>query len=83
MRGTRTKSKCFLVIQEGGTSDELYAHGFDTRAAARRYRRNCETDGAYRTSEVLEVPRTLMDHPDFMEVAEAIAGASISVDFPS
>lgn len=76
-----TKS-AFLVIQEGGSSMEMYAHGHDTLEDADADRFSCRDNGSYRTSEVIEVPETLASHPDFWEIAEQIARAALEVDYP-
>ena len=56
-----------LVMQQGGSSREFYAHLFDRLAHAKAYRRSCE-EGAYNTSEPLRVPealaRVLRKNPD-------------------
>jgi hypothetical protein len=76
-----TKS-AFLVIQEGGSSMEMYAHGHDTLEDAEADRFSCRDGGSYRTSEVIEVPETLASHPDFWDIAEQIAKAALDVDYP-
>ena len=45
----------YALIQEGGTSDELYLHVHDTMEEAEADRRSC-AKGAYRTTEPIEVP---------------------------
>ena len=49
----------FAVIQQGGSSEELYLHISTTEHDAEAFRRSCE-DAAYATSGVIEVPRSLM-----------------------
>lgn len=49
----------FAVIQQGGSSEELYLHISNTEEDAEAFRRSCE-DAAYATSCVVEVPRSLM-----------------------
>ena len=61
---------------------EMYAHGFDTAEDAEAYRFSCRDEGSYRTSDVIEVPELVAEHPDFWAVAEAIAGAATEVDYP-
>ncbi len=48
-------SPVFVLIQEGGASDELYVHAHSSEADARNDRANCTSDGAYRTSEIIKV----------------------------
>lgn len=72
----------FLVLQEGGSSAEMYAHGFDTIESADSYRESCVKDGSYRTSQPIPIPQALLDHPDFCEVAQDIAKGAVNVDYP-
>ncbi len=44
----------YLVVQEGGASNELYLWVGDSAAAAVAYRADC-AEGAYRTTEPIEV----------------------------
>jgi hypothetical protein len=44
-----------VVVQEGGSTGEFYAHAFTTRKAAAKYRRSCAR-AAYRATEPVEVP---------------------------
>lgn len=46
----------FLVVQEGGSSTELYLHSFNTPEDAQAYRTECDEEAGYRTSPVLEAP---------------------------
>jgi|GEM_PF-5890821 len=62
--------RVYLLIQEGGSSMELYVHAWDTYEEAKQDRIDCARDGAYATSEVIDVPASLADHPDFYEVVE-------------
>ncbi|WP_130355661.1 hypothetical protein [Pigmentiphaga kullae] len=79
---TMPEPSTFLVIQEGGSSQELYTHVFDNRDDADAYRTSSADEGSYRTSSPIEVPLSLADHPAFGCVAEAIAKGAVSVDFP-
>lgn len=65
----------FLVIQEGGTSTELYVHSLDTAADAEDHRVDCARNGAYRTSPWVEVPGSLAGHPQFYDIAEKLVRA--------
>ena len=74
----------YLVIQEGGSSSELYIHTYDARKDAEAGRSSCEEGGAYRTSkDIIEVPASLAKHPMFYEVAEMLLGATTTLGFPS
>lgn len=77
---TAVVGSVFVLIQEGGTSEELYVHAHDSRDAAEQDRVDCWTDGAYRTSEIIEVPASLASQPGFYEFAEALLKASHHLD---
>ncbi len=49
----------YVVIQEGGSSGEIYVHAADSEAAAEDFRESCRDEGGYRTSDVIEVPAAL------------------------
>ncbi|WP_126223538.1 hypothetical protein [Burkholderia ambifaria] len=70
----------FVLIQEGGSSEELYVHSHDSREAAEQDRIDCWTDGAYRTSEIIEVPASLANQPGFYEFAESLLKVSHNLD---
>lgn len=72
----------YVVIQEGGASNEAYAHSFDSFEDAQGYREDCDGDGSYRTSIPVPVPLALLDQPGFMDVADAIAKAAVNTDYP-
>lgn len=73
----------YILIQEGGSSCELYIHSHSTRADAEDDRISCRDDGAYQTSNIIvPVPRSLAEHPSFYEVAEKLLTASKSLGFP-
>jgi hypothetical protein len=72
----------FVLIQEGGTSFELYIHAHTTREDAEDDRKSCETDGAYRTSDILEVPSSLADQTGFYELAEKLVCAVATLASP-
>jgi hypothetical protein len=61
----------FILIQEGGSSSELYIHAHDTIEDADQDRIDCSRDGSYATSEVLEIPASLSNE-DFYQAAEAL-----------
>ncbi|MEX3984320.1 hypothetical protein AB4Y45_35775 [Paraburkholderia sp. EG287A] len=70
----------FVVIQEGGTSTELYVQQFDSQDSAHDYRVECWSSGAYRTSPIVEVPRSLADHPAFDDVVQELLKATQEFD---
>lgn len=73
----------YILIQEGGSSCELYVHVHSTRKDAEADRISCRDDGAYRTSkDIIEVPASLADHPMFSEFAEMLVGATTTLGFP-
>lgn len=83
---SQSESKCakpaYLVIQEGGTSSELYVHASDSVVAAEDFREDCCKHGGYRTSSVIEVPAVLAAHgEDLYELIEEVLRAER--DFPS
>jgi hypothetical protein len=72
----------FVLIQEGGSSAELYVHAWDTRCEAEHDRIDCTRNGAYRTSEIIEVPGALANHPGFYDtVAEFVKAANQTLDY--
>lgn len=68
-----------LVVQEGGSSSEWYVSWHGTKSAAARFRRSC-SKGAYRTSGPIQVPVSLLSHPEFARVAEDLARAHLTVE---
>ena len=73
--------EAFVVIQEGGSSEEIYIHASDSEADAEAFRVSCRDDGAYRTSDVIEVPAALAAHGDSLySLLEAVAQAEF--DYP-
>lgn len=70
-----------IVVQEGGSSTEIYAHAFDNREAAAYHRLSCAS-GSYRTSEVVEISSALADQPGFMDAVSDILRASINFSYP-
>lgn len=73
----------YIVVQEGGSSEELYLHAHYTENEAHEDRIACRDDGSYRTSSVVKVPAILAAHGEvFYETVEAILKAALDVDFP-
>jgi hypothetical protein len=58
-----------VVIQEGGASNEFHPHAFDSVDDANEYRVNAAKNGAYLTTEPVEMP----DATDFDALAELLA----------
>ena len=78
------KKPAFVVVQEGGSSSELYIHSHKSKRAAEKDRRDCEKKGAYRTGPVVEVPGAVAAWQEpFYRVAEAIAASTCELGFPS
>lgn len=77
--------KIVLIIQEGGSSTEMYVHAHENLKQARADRRSCAR-AAYRTSEPIKVPealsRVLQDFPgaevEFYKVLEDVLKARLS-----
>ncbi len=44
-----------IIVQEGGSTGELYAHGFTRCRDAKRFMRSCAR-ASYRATEPVEVP---------------------------
>jgi len=76
------EAKVFVLIQEGGSSAELYIHAHGSRGEAEDDRLSCENDGAYRTSEIIEVPATLANVAGFYELAEQLVCAVAELRSP-
>lgn len=70
--------KIHLVIQEGGSSSELYVHAHNTLREATKDMNDCDVNGAYRTVGPITLPKdltkVLMANPnaetEFYEVVE-------------
>lgn len=75
-----SQGTAWLLVQEGGSSSELYVHAWDTQEEAEDDRVNCARDGAYRTSPVIEADANLTNHRSFYETVEALLGASRELD---
>ncbi len=75
------KSPKFVVVQEGGSSTEIYLHVHDTAAEAEDDRVAC-ADASYRTSAVVEVPGEVaaLGAP-FYGAVEDILKASLDFDY--
>lgn len=68
----------YLVVQEGGTSAELYVLAGETPEEAEDLRASCSR-ASYRTSEVIEVPAVLAAHGETLyELLEEVLRAERS-----
>lgn len=65
----REDQQVYLVIQEGGSSTELYLRAHASRELAEEDRIRCAA-GAFRTSPVVAIPRAVADTPGFLEAVE-------------
>lgn len=75
-------SPAYVVIQEGGSSDEIYVHSHESLEEAEADRVSC-AEGAYNTSEVLELPADLAAHGEvFYEFLEKALAASLDMSCP-
>lgn len=72
----------FCVVQEGGSSTEIYLGGADTEAEATALRHSY-AEGAYRSSEVVKISAAATALGDvFYTAAEAILQASLAFSYP-
>lgn len=69
-----------LYVQEGGSSTEIYLHAFNTAKQAAAGRRSCAA-ASYGTSQVVSAPASLVDHPEFFNVVEALLKGSLDVSY--
>lgn len=71
----------FVVIQEGGSSGEIYVHSHESHADAEDDRIDC-AKGAYRTSRIIEIPPALAELGEaFYEVLEQVLEASLKMEY--
>jgi hypothetical protein len=67
----------FALIQEGGSSSELYLHAHSSEEEALEDRYSCTEEGSYRTSTVVELPPAVAALGEmFYEAAEVLLQAS-------
>jgi hypothetical protein len=73
----------YVLIQEGGSSLELYVHAYHSVEEAEQGRIGC-AEGAYRTSPVLEVPAELAGHGETLySFLEDFVRLVLNIDYPS
>lgn len=58
--GSIMKKKLYTVVQEGGTSSELYVNGYDTKRDADAFIKSA-SESSYNTIGPIEVPQPLAD----------------------
>lgn len=81
-RNAALRKSVYLVVQEGGSSTELYLHVLPSLRTAESYRRSC-AKGAYRTSSPVEVAAALVGAPGFIPAVEAVLTATLTIEYPS
>jgi hypothetical protein len=60
------------VIQQGGSSSEVYLHAFDNEEEVEAYRKGC-AEAAYEVSETFKVPESIIAAPGVMDAMEDAA----------
>lgn len=71
-------ARAYVVVQEGGSSEEIYIHASDTEHDAEAFRVSCRDEGSYRTSGVIEVPAELVTHGEVLyALLEQVARADL------
>lgn len=81
----RQPKTVYFIVQEGGSSGELYLHTFNQARAAERHRRDC-AEGAYRTSPVGTLPTKVADalqaigDPELFDAVLTLAAAAENVE---
>jgi hypothetical protein len=68
-----TPQEVILVVQQGGSTREMYIHTFDTLGQANKFRKSAWDKGAYSTSEPLTVPVGIEDY--IVEIQSIISAA--------
>lgn len=68
--GVDVADTVYAVVQEGGSSGELYLTAWPTEAEANDFRFSCRDEGSYRTSAPLPLPRALAKQKGFPEAVE-------------
>lgn len=75
-------SSMYCVIQEGGSSEEIYLAADDSLDGAQKLRQSM-SDGSYRSSNVVEVPCALAALGElFFESADQLLKASLDFSYP-
>ena len=74
-------NKGYAVVQQGGSSCEMYVHVHSTHEEAVKDKQQCWDDGSYDTGDVIEIPEKIMELPDSVlaeiwEFADAVARAA-------
>lgn len=77
-----TLQPAYIVVQQGGSSGELYVHSHRSVAEAVKDRKSC-AEAAYMTSAIIEVPAVVAALGEtFYEAAEAIVEATTNLGYP-
>lgn len=79
---TQQHEMVHLVVQEGGSSTEIYFAQFATADEAQAHRDSC-AEAAYRTSPVIPVPRSLAEHPEFGNTIHEILRGTWMLGYPT
>jgi len=67
----------YMLVQQGGSSSEVYLHAHETEADAEVDRIDCAENGSYETSPIVEVPAPLVELGEtFYETVQGILQAS-------
>ena len=75
------EKKVYIVIQEGGSSTELYANAFDSAEEARNFREACSHDGGYATTPPVEVPEAMANFVDEIgEICQSLRNLEVVED---
>lgn len=65
-----------MLVQEGGSSDELYIHSHGSFEEAENDRAHCTKNGSYRTTEIITLPAPVAALGElFYETAEQLASS--------
>jgi hypothetical protein len=75
-----TAKMAFLVVQEGGSSTEMYVTGHATLKKAQAHRRSCAR-ASYRTSPPVEVPESLVKTQDFLDSVLRLMQAGLRCEY--
>ena len=71
-----TPQEVILVVQQGGSTKEMYVHTFDTLEHADKFRKSARDKGGYSTSKPLTVPVGI---EDYIEEIQNIISATLDL----
>lgn len=66
----------FIVLQQGGSSGEVYVHMFDTTDQVTAFRESCD-EAAYQTSEPIDLPEGFPS--EVFDLLEKVAQAAVNL----